>query len=337
LGIIFSSVYVFDIPFATAWRVTGLLLLSIIGTAAYGYLLNNIFDLKEDKRAGKSNSTEKMAGWAKAAFVLIFLLMAVIPWLFLPVAFLNFGLFVLQLVLLAAYSIPPLRLKRFVHLGVIADALYNSPIMVFVIIFTMRGYSEISPENGTLILIVLFVALFLKGLRGILLHQIADRKNDQKTSITTFANKFGPLKTVNLVARYFVTLEGILLIVLILFLSINTFRFLWLVIPLFSIHLFFRFRLWERATLRKRGLKFSFLHVLNDFYEEWLPFVFLLYLIKREHTFVILLLLHIVLFYPVFSKMIKKSLKDLKNSRDYYYYLREYLYFKIIRRPVNET
>jgi 4-hydroxybenzoate polyprenyltransferase len=54
-GAIFISVYLNEIPFIRALKFTGLLLASIIGIAAYGYLLNNLYDLEEDRRAGKIN------------------------------------------------------------------------------------------------------------------------------------------------------------------------------------------------------------------------------------------------------------------------------------------
>ena len=82
LGIVFLSVYIYEIPFALSLKVTGLLLISIIGTAAYGYLLNNIFDLEEDKRAGKNNFTENLPELIKILFVVVSLVTALLPWLF---------------------------------------------------------------------------------------------------------------------------------------------------------------------------------------------------------------------------------------------------------------
>jgi len=338
LGIGFCAIYIYEIPFSLAIQILGLLFITITGTIAFGYFINDWTDIVTDKIAGKHNfaSTNSLS---KNVLILIgVLIIALLPWSFLPVNIINFPLYLFQLFLLSAYSVFPLRLKRFPLPGVVLDALYNSVIPFGIILTTFIDFNLMQYSHLNVFLII-FVAswAFLKGLRGILLHQVQDRKNDRKTSVTTFANKFGPLKTVNLVSRYLLKTEVILLLALILILSIHTIRFLWLVIPLFLTHLFFRFRLWERLQARKRELKFSFLFVLNDFYEEWLPLVFLFYLINRDYTFLILLLLHILLFYAVILKMIKKTKKDLQNSRDFLYYLGEYLLLKIFRSRVNET
>lgn len=304
LGIIFISIYIFKIQFILALRVTILLLVSIIGTASYGYLLNNIFDLKEDKQAGKSNFTGKMTGINKSAFVLIFLTVALIPWLFLSFGFLNFCLFILQLILLAAYSIPPFRLKRFVHFGVITDSLYNSVIMVFVIVFTIREYAEISPKNGNLILIVLFIVLFLKGLRGILLHQLADRKNDQKAGTKTYVSCYGPLLSNNVVSKLLLPLEFATLIILIVLLSGIVPGLIWLYLG-FIVYVALKYRLWNFRWIPTKNYLFFFRYTLNDFYEQWTPLYVLVLLTLTNISFLSILIPFILMFPAVFYKLYK--------------------------------
>lgn len=301
-GVIFISVLIYAIPFNLAVRITGLLLVSIIGTAAFGYLLNNIFDLEEDMSAGRSNFTENISGLAKTVYVLIFLTMALAPWLLLPVAPLTFGLFILQLVLLYAYSVPPLRLKQLVHAGVIIDALYNSVIMVFALVFTIREYAEISLKNGNLILIVLFIVLFVKGLRGILLHQLADRKNDRKAGVKTFVSCYGPLLTNNIVSKLLLPLEFSTLTILIVLLSGIIPGLTWLYLG-FIIYIALKYRLWNFRWIPTMNYFFFFRFTLNDFFEQWIPLFILVLLSIKDISFLLMLIPFILLFPSVLCKL----------------------------------
>ncbi len=315
LGVIFASVYIYAIPFDTTWRIAGLLMLSITGTAAYGYLLNNIFDLEEDQRASKSNYTAGMSAWSKTMYAITFLLLALAPWLFLPVTFLNFGLFVLQLALLAAYSIPPSRLKRFVHIGVITDALYNSLIMVFVIVLTIKEHAEIPSKNEALILVVLIGVLFLKGLRGILLHQLADRKNDLKAGLNTFVLYYGPLATNNVIVKVMLPMELILNIILVFTLSEMIPGLLWYFIA-FLVYKVLTLRCWNIWSLLKWDYRFMFLYTLNDWYEEWLPLYMLVLLSIWETNFVFVLIPYVLIFPTYFLKLYKDIPNTIKNFND---------------------
>jgi hypothetical protein len=293
-----------------------LLLVSILGTASYGYLVNNLFDLEEDRRAGKSNYVESISVFAKASMVVIFLFIALFPWLFLPVLILNFGLFILQLVLLTAYCLPPVRLKRFVCAGVITDALYNSVIMVFVIVFTIREYAVYPLELGTQVLAVLFVVLFLKGLRGILLHQLADRKNDRKAGFRSYVLHRGSLFTIHLISKAILIPELVSLSLLVFLLTKHVPGLGWMYLS-FMIYSFLRLRLWNIRTIPVKQYKFIFLYTLNDFYEEWLPLYSLLLLAIQDIRFLFLFVPY-VLFFPAFfnklSKDVPGTMANFKND-----------------------
>jgi len=318
LGIIFLSVYIYEIPFNLVLRFTGLFLVSIFGTAAYGYFLNNIFDLKEDRLAGKSNFTGNLSWIAKTSFVLIFIALALVPWLFLPTAFLNFGLFVLQLVLLTLYSLPTIRFKRLVYAGVIIDALYNSVIMVLVIVFTVYLAGERPIYNQGLILAILIMSIFLKGFRGILLHQLADRKNNRKSGLQTFVLRCGPLKSFNLINRIVLPIE-------ILFNGLLTWllsKYLPGIVWLYSAFLFYKalkFRFWNIRHLIRWEFKFYrfvFLQSMNDWYEEWLPMFALVLLAIKDLHFLFLLIPYVLLFPAFFIKLYKDIPETVLNFKN---------------------
>ena len=159
LGFAFLSVYINEIPFKQAIILISLLTISIIAMASYGYILNDFFDIEDDRKAGKQNSSKHLSKTTKIVYVIIFLVLALLPWLFLPFAYLNFGLFILQLLLLAMYPIPPIRLKKYVLTGVITDALYNSVVIVFVIIFTLFDHAGKLISNKAIILALLFCCI----------------------------------------------------------------------------------------------------------------------------------------------------------------------------------
>ena len=233
-------------------------------------------------------------------------------------AFFNFRLFILQLILLTIYCVPPIRLKKFICAGIIADALYNSVIPVFVIVFIIREYAVIIPETGSLIITVLFFTLLLKGLRGILLHQLADRKNDGKAGVHTFALYHGALKTFNLTIRVILPLEMIFNVVLTSLLSKHLPGISWLFI-IFFFYKALKLRFWNIRYLCRWEFKFYrfiFLQSMNDWYEEWLPLYTLIVLVVKDISFLFLLIPYILLFPAFFKKFLNEIPEAIVNFRN---------------------
>jgi 1,4-dihydroxy-2-naphthoate octaprenyltransferase len=315
LGFVFVLLYISKIRFSRAIVLISLFLIVIVATASYGFLLNNIFDEKDDSRAGKENFSKHLSNTAKTFYIITFLVLSLLPWLFLPVALLNFGLFILQLLLLAVYSVPPYRLKRFVFTGVITDALYNSVIMVFVIVFTIQEYAGSVIDNERFILIVLFVLLFTKGLRGILLHQLSDRKNDRKANISTFVTLYGPIATNNIISKVLLPIESLALTLLIVLLYKNIPGLLWLYLG-FLCYMALKYHLWNFRWIPAKYYLFYFRFTLNDFYEEWFPLFVLVLLCVRDITFVFVLIPYVFLFPAFFKKLYKDIPETVVNFKD---------------------
>ena len=94
-----------------SWYLLILLVVWMIGAAAFGHYVNDIFDLQDDLKAGKANKTEKH-GLALRIFISIGLAaLALLPWLILPANRYNIALVVLHLFIFLVYSSPPLRLS----------------------------------------------------------------------------------------------------------------------------------------------------------------------------------------------------------------------------------
>ncbi len=298
------------IPFHKVNSDFFLFFLALVSISAFGYLLNDLFDVESDAIAGKQNSLSRFGVYIRWLLVLVPLLIGVCAWLKLPFRPGATILLALQIVALILYSAPPVRLKERAFWGVIADAFYGHINPVFITLtYFLPGYSK-PGLVGLIFLGVVFICLALKGLRNILLHQIEDRKKDRRAGTETFVVKNGGLYTLNLVNRI-LPLELFFTICLAISISIILPPY-FLSVLLFSVLTYLKFSGWKLAYLPGRQLKFKFLYFLNDYFEGWMPVFFLVLLSVQNQRFLMLLALHLFLF-PGF---VAKLWKDLKTIRE---------------------
>ena len=295
-----------------------LFFLSLISISAFGYLLNDFFDLRSDEISGKKNSLYGLNPGLRIVLVLLPLIIGFVSWTLLPSRLGANILFTLQLTALVFYSSPPFRLKEKGKWGIVADAFYGHINPAFIAISTfLLGYSK-SGTQGFILLGLLFLCTGLKGIRNILLHQLEDRKKDRMAGIGTFVVKRGALFSLNLVNRL-LPLETFFTIALALLISV-WFPPFFLSILIFAVLTYLKFSGWKLGYLPKRQLKFKFLYFLNDYYEGWMPVFFLLLLGVRQHEFLFLLALHLILF-PSFLIKLWNDLKTIgqnfKTEDDY--------------------
>ena len=326
LGIACFIIYSLGISFATSIKVLALLFVTIAGTAAFGYFLNDITDIETDRRAGKRNLAAANSGFKNFLILFLLLAIALLPWLLIPNHRLNFPLYLVQLLLLVVYSVRPIRLKRFPVPGSFTDALYNTVVPLWVISTTFLIVNSFREIFSAMIPVAMITAwAFLKGFRGILLHQLGDRKNDRKSSLNTFVVHYGPLYSLKLLFNFTIWIEILLFAGIIVYISIEYIPFLYLVFPLFLIYLFLFFRLWENFAKRRKELRVALLFVINDLYEEWLPLIILIYLCIRNPQFLILLFFYLVIFNKIIFKFYQNTRKNLRNFSDF----RQYFVWKM--------
>lgn len=274
-----------------------LFLASAFFTAAWGHLLNDFADLRADRRAGKPSPLSTLSLPMAAGLVVVTLGLAIAPWLLLPPSPLARVAFALELVLLAAYALPPLRLKERGLSGVIADALYGHALPIAI---TVGLFDALSPGAPlTLPAITLLVGWKLvQGLCGALASQIADRRSDRRSGTRTWITA-GRLPRA-LAARRFL-LRILLPLQLVAFvgaLALLFPRWPWL-LPAYLIFLVLRVAqihlVWKRgAGFYRRG--YPGYALLNDFHERWLPLVALAALVAADPRYLALALLHLLLF-----------------------------------------
>jgi hypothetical protein len=150
---------------------------------------------------------------------------------------------------------------------------------------------------------------------GILLHQIADRKNDRKASVKTFVTRYGPLTTNNIVSKLLLPLEFITLTILIVLLSNIIPGLVWLYLG-FLCFKAMKYSLWNLRWIPAKNYLFYFRFTLNDFYEEWFPLFVLVLLAVRDLTFVFVLIPYVLLFPAFFKKLYKDIPETVVNFKD---------------------
>ena len=310
LAFIYLFLLLLNIYWPEALIITGLFLIWMIGAASFGYFINDLCDVKMDALADKKNETHQLSIPIKTVIITLSLAIALTPWIFLSDSLFVFGLVIFHLILLVTYSVPPLRLKKNLYLGMICDILYSILIPLLIVMVTFSQLHEYKPSlilSGTILL-----WSFLKGFRNILLHQLDDKKNDARAGHYTFVHRIGPVKALNCIRFFILPFEFIVFSFLCVYLSILIDCF-FIGFCVFLIFTFMKFSLWKIYIIRPRQLRFRFLYFLNDFYEEWLPVTALVFLAMHQVEFLILLALHILLFPQKITKLFRDSITIQKN------------------------
>ena len=302
LCFVYFFISVNDISLKTSLISIPLFLLWILGAGGTGHVLNDIADIRSDKIADKTNYMSSYSCYKRIMLILFLVIIAFIPWIFLPINIPLAILILSEYILFIIYSFPPFRLKESLIGGIIADALYGHALIILISALTF--YQIGNPINiGYTFFIFLFVWQLLKGFRNILLHQIDDRKNDKRSGTNTFVVRYGSILTINLINRVVLPLELIIFSVVLGYISLYLEKF-YIAFVVFLIFTCFKFSLWKIFKLPQEHFKQKFLFFLNDFYEEWMPVIVLLYLVKNSFGFIFLLVIHFFLFYSVLENFI---------------------------------
>lgn len=166
------------------------LLSAIIIGAVYVSVINDLTDISEDAKAGKSN---RMAGvstiWKVVILVICFTAGFIYAYYIYPDR-LGVFFYLMAWVVFSLYSLPPARLKKRGLWGVSCDAM-GAHFFPAMLIATDLYYTIAIRINLTW-MIAIGVWSLCYGLRGILWHQFYDRKNDLISATTTFASRIRP-------------------------------------------------------------------------------------------------------------------------------------------------
>jgi 4-hydroxybenzoate polyprenyltransferase len=171
-----------------ALAVITLVVVTVCAVGNYGYALNELFDIEEDARLGRSNVAAGVPRWRMWAIVGASALVAEACATVLagaPGAYLT----LIELCLPLAYSAPPLRIKERKWLGVAADGLaaHVYPAILALLAVT---YWTLRPVPIVLAALVVVWAAAV-GLRGILSHQLATSEQDRSAGLRTVVHDLG--------------------------------------------------------------------------------------------------------------------------------------------------
>jgi 4-hydroxybenzoate polyprenyltransferase len=171
-------------------RLLAASLVSIACVATYGHLVNDVFDLEADRRAGKINRLARMRPPHRALLTATFLAAGFLPSLLVAYSLPVLCLLALNYLWPTIYSVPGTRLKERGVAGLVCDALGSHVTPALFMLALFAGASPSGAPDGRAIFAAA-VALWAGalGLKGILHHQLADRASDRRAGIATFATR----------------------------------------------------------------------------------------------------------------------------------------------------
>jgi len=288
LGVAYFSILLNQGELGEKWVALLLFFISFVFTASFGYFLNDICDIEIDKKASKQNFAQKLPVILRYLFLFFLLLFAVLPWLFFENIHIAKYFYILQIILLFAYSLPYIRLKSKIFAAVITDALYSS-LLPAIIAFSLFTQGIIVFEIVWFFLLCTTI-LFLRGLRNILIHQIIDAENDKKTGTKTFAIVYGEQNIYMTLSFFFLPIEIIMILFFCVFLALKI-GFAWLIFPLLV--LFYAIKIFDAKAEKNKILK---IQIINDFYEDIFPVFILILLTFIDYYYLIILFAHVIVF-----------------------------------------
>lgn len=271
-------------------------LAAVVCVASYGHVVNDIFDIEADRRAGKANTMAALPVFLHSA---------------LPAALLGAGFAAallgrfppIALALLAAnylwptlYSWPATRLKEHGLWGVVADA-FGSHLTPTLLALALLAPAW--PRDGASAAFAVLAVLWAcaLGFKGILHHQMLDRDADRIAGVDTFATAAGPGPIERFMPRYNLLFE------LPVSAALAAAAFPWcpLAAAAFALHcaletlkfrLGFRFQLGPQASTNRANIPFA-----NEFfYCVWLPLAACLQLALADPAWLWLPPLHALAF-----------------------------------------
>ncbi len=300
----------------TDWRVAlpALLRLSlaIVAVAGYGYVLNDVFDIEEDRRRGKANSMAAFNRWQHAALLLLLASLSLAPMVGGPFGRVSKFLLAVNLALPMLYSIPPIRLKERGILGAMVDAMGAHVVPTLFFAISMAAVGERSGGwRMTGFIVAAASWALMTGLRGIIVHQVRDRESDLNAGVRTFAGAMDLRTARTAVFRRIFPAELLALSVLLLTVVPDA----PILIGIIPVYLLFELLKvlddWKLPLLDpdNPGGEPYIPVANNELYEVWLPLSMGVQLAATAPPLAILPLLHLFAFLP----NVRQRLKDLAS------------------------
>ena len=218
-------------------------------------------------------------------------------------------LYIMPWISFSLYSFPPARLKKRGVLGIIADACGAHIFISLLMVSSISYFAGIKIDWIWFASVGIWSAAY--GLRGILTHQFADRENDLKVNLTTYASGINPhsfkkqtalILSTELIA-FMMMLWRIHLLITIIFLV------------LYFMMLIARFKIFDyRIVVILIPKNHPFQILMADYYQLFFPSALLLLAAFTQPWAWLLLALHVLLFPQKILLILKELFITFKNS-----------------------
>lgn len=159
---------------------------SLASVAAYGHLVNDLFDIESDGLAGKPNALASLSAPRRVAACALALAAGFAPWLLVDLKPGAWAWLAVNYLLPTVYSMPGVRLKERGVLGIVSDAAGAHAIPT---LFILAAFSPTSGTGRFALKLGLVAAATCVGIKGILNHQVADRGNDLASGVETLGTR----------------------------------------------------------------------------------------------------------------------------------------------------
>jgi hypothetical protein len=268
-------------------------LCTIAGVAGVAYFLNDLTDIRADALAGKDNAVAAMSGGKRVFSLTLFLVLALAPWLYLPLTRAGVILLVAEFGLFAAYSFPPIRLKERGFLGVVADASYAHALPSVLALLTFAAMAPEPYARLTPLVVAIGAWQLAVGMRNIVLHQLADHGPDRVGGNQTLAITMGLDRLRSLLVRLLVPLEVVTFggVVVVVF-----DRLPWLLPAYGAYAVLATWRLKILGQPYPTTSRDTLYTYADNFYADWLPLLILAFLLTQVPGCWPLAVLHMVIF-----------------------------------------
>jgi 4-hydroxybenzoate polyprenyltransferase len=292
---------------ASLWLL--FLLFAIMVGAIYVSIINDITDMEEDKASGKANRMAALSPKIRWVFPVICIIIGLVFLCFLSNDKLSAVLYVLPWISFSLYSFPPVRLKKRGVLGVIADACGSHIFISLLMVSGVSYFAVIKIDWIWFAAVGIWSAAY--GLRGILTHQFADRENDLKVNLATYASSANPYSFKRQTA-FILSVELIAFAIMLwrIHLFINIVFLL-----LYFIFLFARYKIFSyQIIVIVIPENHPFQILMADYYQLFFPLSLLLLAAFTQPWAWLLLALHILLFPQKILLILKELFITFKNS-----------------------
>ena len=286
-------------PLGPTLGALGLFLLSTAGIAGFGHFVNDLFDRDQDREVNAPNVAATRTIGEVVSLVFMLLVLAWVPWIWLPSTAAVLALVGAELLLFILYSAPPVRLKSKGILGALADASYGYTIPVVVSLLVFGQFAHLKPS--VLLLVALSAWSFALGLRWVLIHQLNELGRDERSGVRTFAVRVGWRSTFSLLSLVILPAEAGLFLAVLIALGLDA-----VLVPVgFVGYLVARMvtRYRHRARLPGTGESRRIntmvelnVNLMSNFHTRWLPVLTAATLAIRDPAFLVLLALHLLFF-----------------------------------------